>query len=626
MLKTKAIFLENIEDYEKLDKKFLQDKNNLIFSFNIDVYNFLKNKKHNFEIADEHLTQDDHSKIYQYTISFYDWYKKNSLLESMEFEGTNLLGLFDTAELHHLLIGEIYRFITLKRILDKFSFTEIFANHNLSIMINSIKKNEYNIIEIQNTSHDFAIPFEKYSLPLSILGHKIPLTISRNMYKKIKSIIESFVGKGNNLWFNPINSKKSILFLEFNFEQYLDLFKNLKSDKNIILINIRRPAFTNFNSLKMLKDLNCSITTPDYFLSNSEKKLATEYTKKYLINLEKLWEKQSLLSKIFTIENCSIWNTIKDVLLQTYQLRLEDYVRLILFSKKISTSINLSCIISLNIIGETEKAVLNQNEKIPSILLEHGFTNYVPELSQFDVSSMYSSFKDKIALWGNTQKEYLMNQHVIPEEKILTVGSPRHDIFFKNMTSNNTRKKTILITPGQFDEPNAVYDTNSFIKYELLFQKLFSILKQIPNISTIVKLHPSQQKNNLYLKKIIQRIDPDIIIKQSTPIIDEIQSCDLLINIFPEIFPSTVLLEGLILKKPVMNISLYDRSYNFEFEKNESVLSITDTDDLETNLKKILFDNKFQSTLIQNGTKYVNHYLSNPGHASEELARVLNSY
>ena len=626
MLKTKAIFLENIEDYNNLDEKFLQDKNNLLFSFNIDVYNFLKNKKHDFEIADEHLTQDDHSKIYQYAISFYDWYKKNSLLETMEFEGTNLLGLFDTAELHHLLIREIYRFITLKRILNKFSFTEIFANHNLSIMINSIKKQEYKIIEIQNTSHDFSIPFEKYSLPLSILGHEIPLTISRNMYKKIKSTIESFVCKGSNLWFNPNNSKKSILFLEFNFEQYLDLFKNLKSDKNIILINIRRPAFTNFNSLKMLKDLNCSIITPDYFLSSSEKKLVTKYTKKYLINLEKLWEEQSLLSKIFTIENCSIWNIIKDILLQTYQLRLEDYVKLVLFSKKLSTSINLSCIISLNNIGETEKAILNQNEKIPSILLEHGFANYVPELSQFDISSMYPTFQDKIALWGNTQKKYLMDQHSTSEEKILTVGSPRHDIFFKNTTSNNTSRKTVLITPGQFDEPNAVYDTNSFIKYELLFQKLFSILKQIPNISIIVKLHPSQQKNNLYFKKIIQKIDPDITIKQSTPIIDEIQSCDLLINIFPEIFPSTVLLEGLILKKPVMNISLYDRSYNFEFEKDESVLSIRDTDDLETNLKKILFDNKFKSTLIQNGTKHVNRYLSNPGYASEELARVLNSY
>ena len=177
-----------------------------------------------------------------------------------------------------------------------------------------------------------------------------------------------------------------------------------------------------------------------------------------------------------------------------------------------------------------------------------------------------------------------------------------------------------------FDEPNAVYDTNSFMKYEILFKKLFSIIKQIPDVSIIVKLHPSQQKNNLYLKKLIQKIDADIPIKQSTPIINEIQSCDVLINIFPELFPSTVLLEGLILKKPIMNISLYDRTYEFEFEKDKSVLSIKDSDDLEKNIKKLLFDKELQSRLIQNGTKHVNRYLSNPGNASEELARILNSY
>ena len=103
---------------------------------------------------------------------------------------------------------------------------------------------------------------------------------------------------------------------------------------------------------------------------------------------------------IFIQEQVDVWNTIKDILLQTYQRRLEDYVKLILFAKKISTSINLSCILSLNVIGETEKSILEQNGKTPSILLEHGFTNYVPELSKFDISNMYSLFKDKIALWG----------------------------------------------------------------------------------------------------------------------------------------------------------------------------------------------------------------------------------
>ena len=625
-MQTKAIFLESIQDYEKLDENILLDNEYVIFSFNIDVYNFLKNKKHDFKIADEYLTQDDHSKIYEYTTSLYDWYKKDPVLEIMELEGTNLLGIFDTAELHHLLIREIHSFVIVKRILEKFHFTEICTNKHLSTMINSIIKDNCKIIQISNTHHDFAIPFEKYSIPLSILGHKVPVTLSRNTYKKIKGTFESFVGKGSNLWFNPNNSKKSILFLEFNFEQYSDLFKNLKSDKNIILVNMRRPAFTDLNSLKLLKNFNCSIVTPDYFLSNSDKKLVIKNTKKYLLNLNKIWAKSDLLLKIFEIEDCSIWNIIKDILLQTYQRRLEDYVKLILFAKKISTSINLSCILSLNVIGETEKSILEQNGKTPSILLEHGFTNYVPELSKFDISNMYSLFKDKIALWGNIQKEYLINQHSIPEERILMVGSSRHDAFFKKNSCHETSKKTVLITPGQFDEPNAVYDTNSFMKYEILFKKLFSIIKQIPDVSIIVKLHPSQQKNNLYLKKLIQKIDADIPIKQSTPIINEIQSCDVLINIFPELFPSTVLLEGLILKKPIMNISLYDRTYEFEFEKDKSVLSIKDSDDLEKNIKKLLFDKELQSRLIQNGTKHVNRYLSNPGYASEELARILNSY
>ena len=120
-------------------------------------------------------------------------------------------------------------------------------------------------------------------------------------------------------------------------------------------------------------------------------------TKKYLLNLNKIWEQSDLLSQIFAIEGCSIWNTIKDIILQTYRHRLEDYVKLILFANKFPSSINLSCIVSLNVIGETEKAILSQNKKTPSILLEHGFTNYVPELSQFDISNMYPLFKDKIA-------------------------------------------------------------------------------------------------------------------------------------------------------------------------------------------------------------------------------------
>ena len=99
-----------------------------------------------------------------------------------------------------------------------------------------------------------------------------------------------------------------------------------------------------------------------------------------------------------------------------------------------------------------------------------------------------------------------------------------------------------------------------------------------------------------------------------------------MINIFTEIYGSTVMLEGLILKKPILNISLDVRTYKFEFEKDNAVLSISYEDNIDKNIRKILFDKNLQAILIENGFNHVTHYLSHPGNASKELARILSSF
>lgn len=625
-MSNKALFIENIQDYHNIDKNFLNANDYEVFSFDIELNDFLKEKKISTQIADTYLSKDDHDKIYQYTVSLYNWYDQKLVPNDLEFEKLNILSLFDTAEFHHLLIREIYRFITIKRILEKYNFNQIVANSHLITMIKSISTNQIDFIQIKNSKHNFSIPFENYSLSIPIFGTNISIKISRNTYTKIKNHFEFILGKLFGLWFDSKTLKKSLLFLEFNIEQYSKLFLNLKKyDKNVILINMRRPAIWNINSIKILKKYNCKILTPDFYLSKNEKKNISKLTSIYQNKLNKLWMNESIFQQVFLIENCSIWSTINTVLLKIYQQRLEDYIKLIIFSKKISQSIGPNCIVSLNVFGETEKAILNLNNESRSILLEHGFTNYVPELSLFDTSNMYTLFKGKMALWGNIQKEYIVNQHHIPEEKLIVVGSPRHDDFKKKITKTNN-KKTILIIPGQYDEPNGIYDTESFRRYEDLLKKLFLILKHIPNVTLIVKLHPSLQKNNMQIKKIIEKINPNIQIKQFSSILSELESCDTVINIFPEIFPSTVLLEGLLLRKPILNISLHKYSYKFAFEKDHAVLSIFYDDDLEKHIHEILFDKNLRSLLIENGIKHAERYLANFGHASEELANILNSY
>lgn len=622
-MKNSAIFLENLSEFKNSD---IDTDDFEIFTFDYELHKHLAKNKINHHVADQYLDEEDHKKIFKYTISLYDWHK-NELIPKLDFQGINILGLFDTSEFHNLLVREIYRFITIKRILESLKFTKLKANPHSSSIIKLIQNNSIKIETIKNSFTDFSIRFEKYSLPISINGKNLPIQISRKKYESIKNIVESVIGTFFGLFFNSKNKKSPIILVELNTEQYFDLMLNLKkSNQNVILINLRKPAFWNLKTLKSLKKSKCKILTPNSYLTKSEKNLVSSSSIEYSKKLDELWNSHEQFSKVFQIENITIWPIIEKILLKTFKQRIHEYLNLILFSQKIQGEISPKCIVTVNVFGETEKTILECNQQTTSILLEHAFTNYVPELSLYDISNMYPVFKDKIALWGNIQKNYLDKQYQISNDRIILSGSPRHDIFFLNNSYTSINKKTkVLITLGMLDEQNAIFDTELFERFENILKKTFQTLQSMDNTSFIVKLHPSLQKNNLQMKKFIHEFDQNIIVKQFSSIIDDIHECDIMINVFTEIYGSTVMLEGLIMKKPILNISLDTRSYKFEFEKDNAVLGISYDNDIDVNIKKIIQDENLRTTLIQNGTKHVSKYLTNPGNASENLARILSS-
>jgi len=90
--------------------------------------------------------------------------------------------------------------------------------------------------------------------------------------------------------------------------------------------------------------------------------------------------------------------------------------------------------------------------------------------------------------------------------------------------------------------------------------------------------------------------------------------------------PSTIILESLILNKPTMNIILDNHFYEFEYVKDDAVVSVSDKDDLGKNLYDLLFDDLKRDLLISNGKKFLKNYLNNQGTASKNLAKVLNSF
>ena len=240
---------------------------------------------------------------------------------------------------------------------------------------------------------------------------------------------------------------------------------------------------------------------------------------------------------------------------------------------------------------------------------------------------MYQLFKDKIAVWGETQKKYLIEQKHIDPNRIIVCGSPRHDSFFLNdMTKLQKPNKTVLLTIHSINEVSGQADTDLYIKFENLLRQICIIIKKFKMVNLIIKLHPNQDVHNQEIKKILNEIDAKIPIYQLKSIKELLMSCDTLINISPEGFdPSTVLLEGLILNKPTMNIVIDNQFYDFQYEKDNAVLSISANSDLEKYIRNIIFDDDLRQKLIANGKNHVYNYLSNPGQASDYLAKFLST-
>ena len=88
-------------------------------------------------------------------------------------------------------------------------------------------------------------------------------------------------------------------------------------------------------TLNTLNELAEAINdNPTYFAdmsANLNDKLEVEkLTIKYIKNLEQIW-KSDLISKKFMIEEISFWDIIKKSLLDIYKIRIEDYIKLIIY-------------------------------------------------------------------------------------------------------------------------------------------------------------------------------------------------------------------------------------------------------------------------------------------------------
>ena len=584
------------------------------------------NTKH--ELLDNYLQKKERLELYDFVLSKYTWYENLSRKPDFEFNNINILSLMSSLEFHEFVLTVLIKLFSIKNIISNKSPNEIFVSTKFLKYVKLVQdKNKIHTFD-SNLNDEKSFLTNKIELRFNILSKLCTFYISKKNYSSLKKIYENFFCKINNLWLDKKTSKEIILLVEFNTSAYEEMIRTLsKSKKQVVVLNRRRSAIWNKNSIGILKSNNVKILDPEKFFDlHTDQEFALEH-KRLNENLHELWKSKELFS-IFSMGNLSFWPLIKDRLKKIYDYRLDDYLKFIFQSRNFLTQLNIKKIICLGESGETENVLLQSVENdVDSILLQHSFLRYNPELKKlqwkYEDQNMLGLTCKKFFLWGNSDLNYFLENSKIQKDQLIISGSPRHDQFLQIKSSINSHTiKNILVTLSPISERSGLGDTNLIIKYNYFLEKIFKILNEFNDLKITVKLHPGENPHNSILIDFLKNQSNITVFQIKNPN-ELIKKSDLMINISPELYDSsTIMLEGLLLRKPVIQLSLDDELSKVEPLKSP-IIQISEIEHFEQVISKIINDEIYRKEIIEQISNKLNDYLSFQGNSSAKFLEII---
>ncbi len=620
--KKSLVILDELTTFDNYE--FLSKDNTIVIAVDFKTHTKLEEKKISHELLDDYLPNQERQKLYDFVLSKYNWFDNLSQKGNFEFNNVNILSLMSPLEFHEFLLSVLIKFSSIKNVLEKNSPNEIFVNKKLSDYVQLIQTTtKINILQ-SKLNNEKGFLTDKIEIRLNIFSKPFTFYLSKKTYSFLKSKYENFICNLNNLWLDEKSSKEIILLVEFNSGLYHELISNLsKSKKQLVLLNRRRPAVLSKNSIDILKSNNVKILNYEKF-SNSKNREFISQKNRLDENIDKLWENEELFS-LFTINGITFWPLVKERLKKIFNYRLDDYLKFIFQSQKFLKNLDIKKMICLGESGETENILLqNIDNDTESILLQHSFLRYNPELKnlqwRYEDQNMITLKSKKFFVWGTNDLNYFSEQSSIKKEQIFISGSPRHDKFFQS--KNSTISKNILITLSPISERSGLGDVNLVLRYNQFLTNIIQKLKKINDSKIIIKLHPGENPHNSILLEHLSQI-PDIIVYQTKNSKDLIADSEFLINISPELYDSsTIMLEALILQKPVIQLALDGENLNSS-SLHSPIIQLHELEDFDEIIQK-LQNKEFKKSIIEKIPIELKNYLSYHNSSSVRILELID--
>ena len=612
------ILFDSVSDYDDLDEIASKNKSKII-SFNYDTHKILKDKKIHHEISDNYLSKKDLRTIQKTAYSISEWFNADVISKYIYYNGVNLGSLIQD-ELINILVNYIKKVFELFKISKEFTNSTFISSHTCcKIMKNFSKK----INEFKNSSTENLQPFPldsiKIKMKIGTKNHSMEFGISKNLFKKLKSVSEKsskfLLSKNNSIG----ETSKNILIVEFNPIQYQSFFEQMPDSKlNFLIYNRRRPAFWNFQSYNLIKRSGCLAETENSLLDAKLKKIILNGKRQIEIKISDLFLKESFFKSFFSLEEISFWPTFKEFFQEYFRKRALEFIQEVELTKKLMEKYDFSSILILSEAGLHERIALQlaYQKQIPVCLVQHGINYNTKESYDMNVAKGALPIKsDYYLCWGRISGEYSKKME-IKSEKVHPIGSAVFDgVTFDEQKCS--KKDHVLLATGSPTKEHASDLTVEIIEKNMdAVKKICQVVTKY-NKKLIIKTHPSPDEFDPSF--IAKQVNPEIKVIKEGRISPLIQSCDLLI--INDL--TSPILDAYILKKPVISLRVTDNGWGIPTAFKNNSCIVTDLEKFDDDLKNVLNNESVRNQLIIDGEKSSKEYLAYQNNGSNKLITFL---
>tara|TARA_B100001013_G_scaffold51672_1_gene27065 strand:+ start:331 stop:2208 length:1878 start_codon:yes stop_codon:yes gene_type:complete len=612
------ILFDSVSDYDDLDEIASKNKSKII-SFNYDTHKILKDKKIHHEISDNYLSKKDLRTIQKTAYSISEWFNADVISKYIYYNGVNLGSLIQD-ELINILVNYIKKVFELFKISKEFTNSTFISSHTCcKIMKNFSKK----INEFKNSSTENLQPFPldsiKIKMKIGTKNHSMEFGISKNLFKKLKSVSEKsskfLLSKNNSIG----ETSKNILIVEFNPIQYQSFFEQMPDSKlNFLIYNRRRPAFWNFQSYNLIKRSGCLAETENSLLDAKLKKIILNGKRQIEIKISDLFSKESFFKSFFSLEEISFWPTFKEFFQEYFRKRALEFIQEVELTKKLMEKYDFSSILILSEAGLHERIALQlaYQKQIPVCLVQHGINYNTKESYDMNVAKGALPIKsDYYLCWGRISGEY-SKKMAIKSEKVHPIGSAVFDgVTFDEQKCS--KKDHVLLATGSPTKEHASDLTVEIIEKNMdAVKKICQVVTKY-NKKLIIKTHPSPDEFDPSF--IAKQVNPEIKVIKEGRISPLIQSCDLLI--INDL--TSPILDAYILKKPVISLRVTDNGWGIPTAFKNNSCIVTDLEKFDDDLKNVLNNESVRNQLIIDGEKSSKEYLAYQNNGSNKLITFL---